>query len=441
MKHILKYCVVGILASLLAYVLLSVFIQNALLVWIISGFLAICFLIIIRKTVEKYKFSFIFMVTVFFFVMLAPLVGKKETTSLEKRTLFDFPKFDINYVWGFTYGFSDYLNDRFAYRNASISFLGKLKYLVFRESPMPNLVEIGKDTVLFYTPISYIHEISGAFTREQLDSIRTNLEITTKWFDSKGIKYYFTVPPVKEHIYPELMSERMQFMTKFSRLAQLADYIKDDTLIRFIDYRRELIENKKTRYTYEETDIHWNTFGAFFAYHKIMERMRRDFSVIKIAELSDYKMDSAIWYGGDLQCHLGFDDLFKRHYYRYIPGNGAQPVDLDASGYDGHGLAEIKEMPGSSFNLPGNVGPCPLEIFVVRDSYVDAFKGFLATQFKRSFYYWVKTPPIKMIMQEHPDIVLHEILEKNLDAMTKLPEDIAKDSAFIKQNFPAYYKK
>jgi hypothetical protein len=436
-----KYIVVGILASLLGFVLLSVFIQNKILSWGISICIAICVLFIIRKIIQKYNFSFIFMVSVFFTVLLIPLVGKKETTSLENRTLPAFPKFDINYIWGFTYGISDYMNDRFAYRNASIAFLGKLKYHTFHESPMPNLVEIGKDNFLFYTPIDYVHDISEPFSSQQIDSIRTNLEIMTKWFDAKGIKYYFTVPPIKEHIYPELMSPGLQSRTKFSRLAELADYIKDDTIIRFIDYRKELIENKKTRLTYEETDTHWNYFGAFFAYHKIMERMHRDFKNIKIAELSDYKMDSTMWDGGDLQSHLGFDDLFHRHYFWFTPKNGAQPIGLDSSEYDTHGYVEIKEMRDTVSYRGGNVGPCRLKIFIVRDSYTNAYRGFLSTQFSRSVYAWTKTPPVDMIMQEHPDIVLHEILERYLGTLTTLPVQIENDSTFIKQNFPAYYKR
>ncbi len=247
MKHLVKYTVVGILTSLLFYVLLSVFIKSRILVWSVSIFIAICFLFIVRKAISKYKFSFVFMVSVFFFVLLFPLLGKKENTSLEKRTLAEFPKLYFRNVWGFTYGFVDYFNDRFAYRNALISFLGKLKYHVFHESPMPNLVEIGKDSTLFYTPIAAVHDISEPFSLQQLDSIKTNLEIITKWFDAKGIKYYITVPPVKEHIYPELMSKLMQFRTRFSRLNQLYDFIKDDTIIRFIDYRKELIDNKKNK--------------------------------------------------------------------------------------------------------------------------------------------------------------------------------------------------
>jgi hypothetical protein len=441
MKHVLKYIIVWALASLLLYVFLSVFIQSRVATCISSLIIATCILLLIRKLIAKYEFSFVFMVSIFLFILTVPMLGKKETTSLEKRTLADFPKFDINYIWGFTYGFADYFNDRFAYRNASISFLGKLKYHALHESPMPNLVEIGKDSFFFYTPIVYVHDISEPFTLQQLDTIRTNLDIITKWFDSKGIKYYLTIPPSKEHIYPELMSAGLQYRTKFSRLNQLADFIKDDTIIRFIDYRKELIENKKTRLTYEETDSHWNKFGAFFAYHKIMERMKKDFPIIRVAELADYKMDSVISVGGDLQRHLGFDDMFTMHYYMFTPKDGAQPSAADSSKYYSPDLlVEVREMQVAASGNTNNISACPLKLFVVRDSYSDALKGFFNTQFRRSVFAWTKTPPVGMIMQEHPDIILHEILERFLDATLKLPEDIAKDSAFIKQNFPQYYK-
>ncbi len=448
MKHTIKYIIVGILASLLSYILLSVFISNTTLVWTISLIIAILFLFIIRKIIQRYAFSFIFMVSVFFTVMLVPLFGKKETTSLEARTLPVFPKFDINYIWGFTYGVSDYMNNCFAYRNAAIAFLGKLKYNTFHESPMPNLVEIGKDSCLYYTPITYIHDISEPLTTEELENIRLKLDIMTRWFESKGIKYYFTSPPTKEHIYPEFMSPGMQYMTKFSRLSQLVEYLKDDTIIRFIDYRKELIENKKTRLTYEETDGHWNKFGAFFAYRKIMERMHQDFKEIRVAELSDYKMDSGIAVGGDLQRHLGFDDVFTMHFYNFTPkpdGHkyGAYPQAGDSAKLEKPSndmLVQVRNMPPTIPNDSGNINACPLMLFVVRDSYTDAMQGFLSTQFKQTVYAFTKKPPIGLIMKVHPDIVLHEMLERYLGSEINLPDEIAGDSVFIKQNFPGYYK-
>jgi alginate O-acetyltransferase complex protein AlgJ len=442
MKHLLKYIVTGLLASLLFYIALSVFVDNRILVCCISVFIAICFIFIIGKTVKKYKFSFIFMVSVFFFILLAPIAGKKEITSLEKRSLTGFPKLYFKNIWAFTHSFSDWFNDRFAYRNASISFLGKLKYHTFHESPMPNLVEIGKDSTLYYTPVAYVNDISEPFSPQKLDSIRLTLEIMTKWFNSKGIKYYFTSPPVKEHVYPELMSPLMQYRTKFSRLDQVCEYIKGDTNIRFIDYRKELIENKKTRPTYLETDGHWNKFGAFFAYHKIMERMKRDFPQIKMTELSDYTMDSTMAVGGDLEDHLGFDDLFLMHYYSFTPKNGTQPTCIDSSKLKwptDNMLVQVREMPEENQDNLGNVQASPLKLFVVRDSYTDAFMGYFPTQFRQTVYAFNKRPPIDLIIQVHPDIILHEMLERYLGNELKLPDEIVKDSVFLKKNFPGYY--
>ncbi len=438
MRHFIKYIIVGILASLLGYVAFSVFLQNIILVCCISLTMSIVLLFVLRKIIQTHNFSFVLMVSVFLFVLLVPLLGKKETTSLEKRTLSEFPKFDINYVWGFTYGLADYINDRFAYRNTSISFLGKLKYEVFHESPMPNLVEIGKGNMLFYSTIEYVNEISEPFTSAQLDTLKTNMEIMTKWFDSKGIKYYITVPPGKDRIYPELMSIGLQYRTQFSKLDQLYNYIKNDTLIRFIDYRKELIDNKKTRLTYQETDSHWNMFGAYFAYQKITQRMKKDFPQINVAELSDYKMDSTISVGGDLQRHLGFDDLFTSHFYQFTPKNNAQPITLDSSKYDRPDAhVEIFENPKTS---TGNISACPLKLFVDRDSYMGAPKMFFITQFRHSFFVWAKSPRIDLIMQEHPDVVLDEVLERYVNHFLYLPDEIRKDSVFIKQNFPNYYK-
>ncbi len=169
--------------------------------------------------------------------------------------------------------------------------------------------------------------------------------------------------------------------------------------------------------------------------------MHKDFPAIRVAEFSDYDQDSVISIGGDLQCHLGVADLFTMHYYGFTPKQGFTPVSVDSSQYDRPDLrVEIWENHTPVSGNAGNIGACPLKLFVVRDSYTDAMKGFISTQFSRTVYAWQRTPPVDLIMREHPNIVLHEILERFLQNLLVLPDEIAKDSSFIKQNFPNYYK-
>ncbi|HTA82949.1 MAG TPA: hypothetical protein VK783_08450, partial [Bacteroidia bacterium] len=250
--------------------------------------------------------------------------------------------------------------------------------------------------------------------------------------EEKKIKYYFTIPPAKEHVYPKLMSQGLQCETQFSRLDQLYNYIKDDTLIRMIDYRKELIEGKNTRVTYMEADSHWNRFGAYLAYYKIMSRISKDFPQLKPENITEYKIDSSLGYGGDLQCHLGFDDMYTSHYYFFTLKSGDKPVIADSTNIVDPKLpCVVRELPDKGKGL---------KLFVVHDSFTGALIDFLSPRFDRSVFTWVKTPPVPAILKEKPDILIHEVTERFLSSVLNLPAEIRDDKGFLSEYFPSYYQ-
>ena len=74
--------------------------------------------------------------------------------------------------------------------------------------------------------------------------------------------------PIKERIYPEFMPADLRHKFVFSKAEQLYDRLKNNTKIRWVNYKSELIAGKKVRPTYYNLDTHWNEYGAFLAYKK-----------------------------------------------------------------------------------------------------------------------------------------------------------------------------
>lgn len=368
----------------------------------------------------------------FIVILFIPLLGKKETTSFEKRTLAPKPEFRLDYIWGYFSETQNYFSDRFAFRNLSILLSAKIKFKIFHVSPVPNLVHIGKENWLFYVRPGLVTNTSTFFTPFQLSQVQHNLQIITKWFELKGIKYYLMVAPIKPRIYPEMLDARLKFQFQNSKLDQLYTYLKADTSINLIDIREELINGKKIRPTYMKTDTHWNHFGAFLAYEKIMNVFKKDFPNLKIDSIHDYQIDTFETNAGDLQSMMGFDDEIHFNFYNFKQKTIIKPIVLDSPiGNNPYSKPLVFKMP---------IKTNPFNLFVVRDSYTEYLRIFLTPSFDTTFYAWTRTVPVARVMEQKSKIVLHEMLENFIMYNLILPPEIEADTEFLKKYFPNYKK-
>jgi alginate O-acetyltransferase complex protein AlgJ len=433
MKHILKYLVLFAFLGCISFVLFEQYADNNYLLFALCAVVTLAGFYVIRKHIESWKFHKFFLVFSFLFLIFIPFIGQKESESFEKRRLAEFPHLRLSNVWKFLFEYENYFNDRFAFRNSSVQAISKFRFRLFRISPMPVIVEVGKYDWLYTSRPDYIEETSTPFTPAQLDSVILNLKIITKYFDIRNIKYYFAMIPVKERIYPEYMPPALLYRMRFSKAEQLHAELVKHPDIRAIDVKDELIKGKKLRPTYYSADTHWNEYGAFLGYRKIIERVRADFPQVVPFELSDFEVDSVITDAGDLQLLMGFRD--ELHYIRYHlkNRNPVEPVIIDSTLFEStNSRYSIREMPA-----PVN----GLRLFLVRDSFSQYMRYFITPNFDRTVLGWQPVVPVAKVMQEKPDIVIHEILEHFVMFTLQLPPEIAGDTLFLNQYFPGYLRK
>jgi len=432
MNTILKFIIVFIYAALFVYVAIGQFIPNEILIYGICIVVAVGFIILTGKHIMKQPFSRLLLVATFFFLISVPLAGEKEEKSFEKRALAEFPKFRWGNVWKFFFGYQSYFNDRFAFRNDAVQAISKFRFRVFRISPMPQLVRVGSNDWLYTSRDEYILDTSNPFTEQQLDTVVMHLEMITKYFDIRNIKYYYSMTPIKERIYPEHMPADLRHKMKVSKAEQLYERLKNNKKIRWVNYKKELIEGKKIRPTYYNLDTHWNEFGAYVAYKKIIERIAEDFpSILPYAE-NDIAIDSTITDAGDLQLLMGFRDelLFERYELKFK--NPVYPTIIDSSDYDEKpSRYSIREMPGQKSGL---------KLFLVRDSFSEYLRIFLTPHFDRTVLAWMPVIPIAKAVDEKPDIVIQQMLEQFVMFTLLLPPEIKGDTLFLNQHFPGYLK-
>lgn len=433
MKGILKYLVLVIYLFALAYIIFEQFIPNVYGLYGVCAALAIIGFLLLRKHIEPYPFYKFFLIFSFVFLISVPFLGARENSSFEKRALAEFPTFRISNVWKFFFQYQSYFNDRFAFRNEAVQAISKFRFRLFRVSPMPQIVKVGKDDWLFTSREEYINDTSTPFTQAQLDSVILNLEIITKYFDIRNIKFYFSMIPIKERIYPEYMPGDLSRRMTFSKAAQLNEALKNHPSIRSIDCKDVLLEGKKIRPTYYTTDTHWNEFGAFLGYRKIIERVRQDFPQIKPFEINDFNIDSSVTDAGDLQLLMGFRDVMQFTHYHLRRKSGPDPLIVDSTYLcTTNTRYSIREMPQKTSGL---------KLFLVRDSFTEYLRIFITPNFDRTVFAWMPVIPVANVMQEKPDIVIQEILEHFVVYTKQLPPEIAGDTLFLNQYFPGFLKK
>ncbi len=430
MKNLLKYLLLILFISVFSYVLLENWILSKVLLYTSTIVLAAILFFILRKYIEPWPFHKFLLVFTFLFLIYSPMVGRKETDSLEKRKLAQFPKFRLGNIWKFLHEYDDYFTDRFAFRNKMLELNGSLKLHVWNTSPVPEKVEIGSDKWLFSSGASYVQVTSVPFTDKELRLIETNLELVTRWLKQRNINYYFVCAPVKGRIYPEKLPAGLKKRIEFSKLDQLYNFLKRNTAIRIIDMRNSLIEGRKVRDTYIKTDTHWNSYGAYLGYRDIMQTLQKVFPQLKIHQPEAFRIDSANNEGGDLLMFMGLKTGIPFYNYNLVFKSGIEPEVVDSTTVPGFtSTSVIRQMPDSVNGL---------QLFVVRDSYTVYLKYYLSASFDKTYYAWTTDVPLISIMHVKPDIVLHEMLEMFINHTVKLPPEIKSDTLFMKTYAPAY---
>jgi hypothetical protein len=428
MKHLLKYLYLFLCLFVITYVIAVQFIANTMVNCAVSGVVSAGVIAIAVQYIQRKPFSYLFLVATFLLMIFVPLLGPKASTSLEKRRLASFPEFHSSNIWKFFKQYNDYFSDRFAFRIEWLVLIARMKMNLFGISSVPDKVAIGEDNWLFSAGPYYLSISSVPFTPEVLRLININLEIMTKWLADRNIKFYLLGVPMKGRIYPEKMPGDLRWLMAHSRIRQLFDYIKDNPKLKIIDITNELLEGKKVRPTYLKTDTHWNQFGAFLAYTKVMQTMKRDFPDLYIYDINEFKLASEISDGGDLMQCMGLSTGLPYEQYTLRLKSGLKPVLIDSS-FAGDTKVSIREMKQSKNKQ---------RLYVVHDSMTMFLRLFLMPSFQRSFYYWHTQMNIPLLLNEKPDIVLQEMAELLIARLVELPPQMEADTAFMHANFPQY---
>ena len=197
-----------------------------------------------------------------------------------------------------------------------IEWAGYLKTAIWKSSPKPEIVLFGKQDWLFYNAKGDL--IYGSYSHKNLLSNKdleayylAHLE-KNKICSNNDVDYYCQLTwPNKHTVYEENLSWQMQLQKvgDVSKREQILNLFKSKNGGQYFDVTDYLKIKKQERQLYLKYDTHWNPYGAFYAYQKVMD-------TLKDLNLPPYKVDSfeirtEYGYSGDLVNLMGRKEMAK----------------------------------------------------------------------------------------------------------------------------------
>lgn len=137
-----------------------------------------------------------------------------------------------------------------------------------------NLVIQGRYNWLFYRGDNSVGYYRGTnvFSEEEMQEKLALMQQLQDVCDAKGIELVFMVMPNKEQVYPEYMPT-YESVAERKRLDIFADYVKENSSIKFLYPLEELKAGKVYYDTYYVYDTHWNNVGAYIGTMSLCEAL------------------------------------------------------------------------------------------------------------------------------------------------------------------------
>jgi len=293
---------------------------------------------------------------------------------------------------------------------------------VLGTSPLPDKLIVGKDGWLFqYDPVLDANfKGEPLFGFEDMERIRLQCEGHQRWLATMGIRYYLFIAPLSSTINAEHLPERFQRYKPGRWAAELKAHFDKYSTVPVIEPSEALFEAKKVRDVYFNNDIHWNPYGAYFGYRELIERIRKDDPRVPAPwSLDELRVRNDTNDQADIAHMLGLADVLLR----------VEPA-LEPRHKRKARFSRFPDLPGSVFFLDkaqtfANPDTTLPRLLMFHDSFGLYLKPLLNEHFRSSTYIWYPLLLPDVVLQERPDIVVHELMERFL---VNLPQDTVRAS-------------
>ncbi|MEI0561122.1 hypothetical protein R4L22_05980 [Brachyspira pilosicoli] len=365
----------------------------------------------------NYKYSYILIVFLCFLIMpniiYKVFYDKFDHTNYENRSFSAIPKFNIRNLDKYPREYETYFNDYIPFRNELNQLKNIIDIFIFHYI-FNDKVILGKDNWLFIRDNILMDKYLGLnkeyYTNEELEKIKDNLISLRDKLKDNDIDFLLMVCNDKQFIYDEYMPDYIKRKNTLSPTDQILGYITNNTDIKVLYTKDNLLKYKYKYQSYYKYDTHWNYIGGYITYIDMKRILNIDYNDITNTQILTFKgiHENNYKYGvyHDLAYMLG---LSKFNFYNddnfYVISNYMKEKYY-ITNYENAFTFETK-----STNIIYND-----KLFIIRDSYVHNMVEYISSDFYNVFYYRFEDFESKssQILKERPDIVIVEIVERAL---------------------------
>ncbi|MBR4200696.1 MAG: hypothetical protein IKQ91_05410 [Oscillospiraceae bacterium] len=344
--------------------------------------------------------------------------AQSETENAENRALTAFPSLkteDGAWNQNYTMEIEAWFRDHFGFRTQMVTQYNALNDSIFHVSSNPDVI-IGKEGWLYYSPT--VSDAVGVPTLSG-DAIRQaahNLQMMSDYAASKGAKLIFAAAPNKASIYPEYLPARYLHTGGKNNLDLLRDALAE-TDVTVCNWRGMLLDEAKkgTTQLYHKLDTHWNNDGAMRGYAMLMASAGLDSRGWQNAT----RTETQDWTG----------DLWQMLYPDKENPDANAVYDIPQTWQD---IGHMRSIDDLTIQTHCSDGEGKLLMF--RDSFGRALIPLLSERFADCTYCRATAVPLEKLEASPADLVVYELVERNLDQLVKVAPKMPAPEAELPEN-------
>ncbi|CRF33999.1 hypothetical protein BRSU_1807 [Brachyspira suanatina] len=357
--------------------------------------------------IKLFRNRYLYTLIIFLCFLIMPNIiykifyDKFDHTNYENRVLSSKPIIDINNLDTYPKLYENYFYDYIPFRNELIQLKNIIDIKIF-QNIISDRVILGKDNWLLFKDYhfnainKYIGLDCSYYTDEELDLVKNNLLNFRNELKKSNIDFILMICPDKEIIYSEYMPNYIKRKRTLTSTDQFIKYM-ENTDIKIVYPKEELIKYKDKYQLYYKYDTHWNNLGGYIGYSEFMKKIN-----INVIPLSNLMILNSGKISGDLAIMANSVKLFSDDNTYMISNYNIKNYSILK------GDKHFNSVTISDNNRNKN-------ILFIRDSFLIAMYDYMASYFYKSFI--IHRNHINNnddIINDKPDIVVFETVERDL---------------------------
>jgi len=313
---------------------------------------------------------------------------------------------------------SNWFSDRMPLRRYLLSSLANLNYLLFNDTLDPRSVIIGRNGVFYLGDTGDIIKSTNLVRPDRFPPLLRAFSAVRDQLARQHCRFYIMIAPDKHMIYPEYLPPPLAAIPQNHPAAELAAELRNRDFN--VVWTPPLLLDKKKECgdrLFNKTDSHWSLIGAYYAYAELLKLISRDFPAVKALTLDQagivpperpYNLQQMS--GITLDLH-DFDVALPAF------ASPLQAAALTATAASpARGNFRVRYNHNLLVTNPALAGRP--RVLIVKDSFSEALSPFLNHTFSQivyvNFILCSRDYFDRIVQQFKPDIVIFEMVERNL---------------------------